>query len=148
MRQMPSPNQISPVSSKITALVVAAFCSHTGLSTFFAFVTTGEFVQKNMQKYLVLVKLNPLKTNAFFNAFSSLSQNPVEGVNISGSYNVFGVWDIAIWFEADSNDDALHFVGDKIRSMDGVVETHTMPATTIKEYMSSSKNSSSSSGNM
>jgi uncharacterized protein with GYD domain len=102
-----------------------------------------------MQKYLVLVKLNPLKTNAFFNAFSNLSQNPMEGVNISGSYNVFGVWDIAIWFEADSNDNALHFVGDKIRAMDGVVETHTMPATTIKEYMSSgSRNSSSSSGNM
>ena len=98
---------------------------------------------KNDAKNLVLIKLNPLKTNAFFDAFSTLSQNPMEGVSISGSYNVFGVWDIAIWFEADSNDNALHFVGDKIRAMDSVVETHTMPATAIKEYMSSSSSGSS-----
>ncbi len=96
-----------------------------------------------MQKYLVLIKLNPLKTNAFFDAFGTLPQKPMEGVSISGSYNVFGVWDIAIWFEADSNDNALHFVGDKIRAMDGVVETHTMPATAIKEYMRSSSSGSS-----
>jgi uncharacterized protein with GYD domain len=101
-------------------------------------------MQKNMQKYLVLIKLNPMKTNAFFDAFGTLSQKPMEGVNVYGSYNVFGNWDIAIWFEADSNDNALHFVGDKIRAMDGVVETHTMPATAIKEYMGSSGSSRSS----
>ncbi len=101
-----------------------------------------------MQKYLVLIKLNPLKTGAFFDAFSNLSQNPIEGVNVSGSYNVFGNWDIAIWFEADSNDNALHFVGDKIRAMEGVVDTHTMPATAIKEYSSSSSGSGMSSSNM
>ncbi len=78
------------------------------------------------------------------NAFSSMSQNPIEGVNVSGSYNVFGNWDIAIWFEADSNDNALHFVGDRIRAMEGVVDTHTMPATTIKEYTGSSSGMSSS----
>jgi hypothetical protein len=39
-----------------------------------------------------------------------------------------------VWFEADSNDNALHFVGEKIRSIDGVTETLTMPATSIKEY--------------
>lgn len=80
------------------------------------------------------------------NAFSSMSQNPIEGVNVSGSYNVFGNWDIAIWFEADSNDNALHFVGDRIRAMEGVVDTHTMPATTIKEYASGMSSRSSSSG--
>ena len=58
----------------------------------------------------------------------------MQGVNVNASYNVFGNWDIAVWFEADSNDNALHFVGDKIRSIDGVTETLTMPATTIKEY--------------
>ena len=98
-----------------------------------------------MQKYLVLVKLNPTKSAAFFDAFGSMSQNPIEGVNVYGSYNVFGNWDIAIWFEADTNDNAIHFVGEKIRTMDGVMETHTMPATAIKEYMSSSMGSSSSS---
>jgi uncharacterized protein with GYD domain len=101
-------------------------------------------MQQNMQKYLVLIKLNPMKTSAFFDAFGMLSQKPMEGVNVYGSYNVFGKWDIAIWFEADSNDNALHFVGDKIRAMEGVVETDTMPATTIKEYMSGGSSRSSS----
>jgi uncharacterized protein with GYD domain len=63
-----------------------------------------------------------------------MSRQPVQGVNVNASYNVFGNWDIAVWFEADSNDNALHFVGEKIRSIDGVTETLTMPATAIKEY--------------
>jgi len=89
----------------------------------------------NRQKYLVLVKLNPSKTLPFFNAISSMQSSPMDGINLSGAYNVFGNWDMAIWFEADSNDDAVHFVGEKIRVIDGVVDTQTMPATTIKEYM-------------
>ncbi len=102
------------------------------------------FVQNRsgMQKYLVLVKLDPMKTSSFFNSFTSMAQNPMNGVNINGSYNVFGNWDIAIWFEADSNDNALHFVGDKIRAIEGVVDTHTMPATAIKEFGSSMRSSS------
>ena len=87
-----------------------------------------------MQKYIVLVKLNTTKTLSFYNSLSALPKNPAEGVNLYGSYNVFGNWDFAIWFEADSNESAVHFVGEKIRSMDGVIETVTMPATPLKEY--------------
>ena len=88
-----------------------------------------------MQKYLVLIKLNPSKTETFFNALSNLTSKPIEGVNLYGSYNVFGNWDFAVWFEADSNDNAVHFVGERLRVIDGVIDTHTMPATVIKEYM-------------
>ncbi len=87
------------------------------------------------QKYLVLVKLNPSKTLPFFNAVSAMQSSPMEGVKLYGAYNVFGDWDMAIWFEADSNENAVHFVGEKIRIIDGVVDTHTMPTTAIKEYM-------------
>jgi uncharacterized protein with GYD domain len=111
MRQMPSQNKNSPFSFAVTRALLLFVCSHTYLCILSVFIKLVIFnMEKNMQKYLVLIKLNPLKTNAFFNAFSSLSQNPIEGVNISGSYNVFGNWDIAIWFEANSNDNALHFV--------------------------------------
>jgi hypothetical protein len=48
---------------------------------------------------------------------------------------------MAIWFEANSNDDAVHFVGEKIRAMEGVIETITMPATVIKDYSSMSSSS-------
>jgi uncharacterized protein with GYD domain len=94
-------------------------------------------VQKNMntQKYLVLVKLNPSKTLPFFNTVQSMAATPMEGVKLYGAYNVFGNWDMAIWFEADSNEAAVHFVGEKIRVIEGVADTHTMPATAIKEFM-------------
>jgi uncharacterized protein with GYD domain len=91
-------------------------------------------MQKNMQKYLVLIKLNPSKTEAFFNSLSALSDEPIEGVRVNASYNVFGAWDFAVWFEADSNENAIHFIGEKIRVMEGVNETLTMPATNIKEH--------------
>jgi uncharacterized protein with GYD domain len=86
------------------------------------------------QKYLILVKVNPSKAEAFCNGLMKLSEMPSEGVKLNTSYSVFGEWDFAIWFEANNNDDAVHFVGEKIRSMDGVVESITMPATPIKEY--------------
>jgi uncharacterized protein with GYD domain len=91
-------------------------------------------MEKNMQKYLVLVKLNPAKTETFFNSLSAISERPMEGVRVNASYNVFGSWDFAVWFEADSNENAIHFVGEKIRSIEGVNETLTMPATNIKEH--------------
>ncbi len=87
-----------------------------------------------MGKYLVLVKLNPSKTDPFFNSLNSLDKEPMEGVRIYASYNTFGNWDFAIWFEADSNENALHFVGDMIRPLEGVMETSTMPVTPVKEY--------------
>jgi len=96
----------------------------------------GDYMEKEnkMQKYLVLLKLNPSKSMGFFDGFGQLSDEPMEGVKINAAYNVFGNWDIAIWFEADSNENAVHFVGDKIRNLEGVIDSHTMPATSIKSY--------------
>jgi uncharacterized protein with GYD domain len=53
---------------------------------------------------------------------------------MNAAYNVFGEWDFAVWFEANNNDSAVHFVGEKLRSIEGVTETLTMPATPVKEY--------------
>lgn len=95
---------------------------------------SGSMSNRNMQKYLVLIKLHPTKTEAFFNAVSALSNMPAEGVRLDATYNVFGNWDFAVWFEAENNEKAVHFVGEQIRSIEGVIETITMPATAIKEY--------------
>jgi uncharacterized protein with GYD domain len=90
--------------------------------------------RRNMQKYLVLIKLNPTKTSEFLDSVSELSNMPAEGVRLDATYNVFGNWDFAVWFEADTNENAVHFVGEQIRSIEGVIETITMPATAVKEY--------------
>lgn len=62
------------------------------------------------------------------------SENPMEGVKLVEAYQVFGKWDFAVLFEADTNANALHFVGDKIRLIEGVMSTTTIPLTTIKDY--------------
>ncbi len=75
------------------------------------------------------------KTLPFFNTMTAMPKKAAEGISLDGIYNIFGNWDFAIWFEADSNESAVHFVGEKIRSIEGVLDTHTLPATAIKEYM-------------
>jgi len=62
------------------------------------------------------------------------SENPIKGVTLEEAYQVFGKWDYAILFQADTNENALHFVGDKIRLVEGVMETLTIPMNTIKDY--------------
>ncbi len=62
------------------------------------------------------------------------TENPIEGVKLEEAYQVFGKWDFAVLFEADNNENALHFVGDKIRLIEGVMETITIPLTPIKDY--------------
>jgi uncharacterized protein with GYD domain len=89
---------------------------------------------ESKQHYLVLIKLNPSKTEPFYNALNQISETPSEGVRMNAAYNVFGEWDFAVWFEANNNDSAVHFVGEKLRSIEGVTETLTMPATPVKEY--------------
>ncbi len=87
-----------------------------------------------MQKFLVLIRLDPSKTGNFFSSLMQLSNKPTEGVRLNATYNIFGEWDCAVWFEATNNDSAVHFVGEKLRAIEGVIETLTMPATAIKEY--------------
>lgn len=94
----------------------------------------GSNCTSTLQKFLVLIRLDPAKTGNFFSALTQLSDSPIEGVKLNATYNVFGEWDCAVWFEAINNDNAVHFVGEKLRSIEGVIETLTMPATPIKEY--------------
>ena len=64
---------------------------------------------------------------------------PIEGVKLEEAYQVFGGWDYAVLFEADTNENALHFVGDKIRLIEGVIETVTVPLSPIKNYRKNSQ---------
>ena len=87
-----------------------------------------------MQKYLILAKLGAGKGGEFWSGFAQLPDEPMKGVIIESSYSLFGYWDFAILFKADSNDNALHFVGEKLRAIEGVAETSTTPMTILKEH--------------
>ncbi len=87
-----------------------------------------------MQKYLVLVKVSSGKGGEFWSGFSKMPDEPMKGVTIESSWSLFGYWDFAIFFKADSNENALHFVGEVLRDIGGIAETSTTPMTVLKEH--------------
>ncbi len=91
---------------------------------------------KTVQKYLVMIKLSPNMAAKLYEPLMGFNEKAMEGVKLEEAYQVFGQWDFAILFQADNNEDALHFVGDKIRLIDGVLETFTIPLAPIKDYRS------------
>jgi uncharacterized protein with GYD domain len=91
-------------------------------------------MEKFVQKYLLLIKLSPNMAAKLYEPLLLFSQQPIEGVRLEEAYQVFGQWDFAILFQADTNANALHFVGDNIRLIEGVIETSTIPLVPIKDY--------------
>jgi hypothetical protein len=91
-------------------------------------------MKKGMQKYLVLVKLSSGKGGEFWNEFSKMPDEPMKGVMVESSWSLFGYWDFAIFFKTDSNENALHFVGEVLRAIPGVADTSTSPMTVLKEH--------------
>jgi len=86
------------------------------------------------QKYLAMIKISPNMAAKLYEPLMEFREKPIEGVTLEEAYQVFGQWDFAILFQADTNNDALHFVGDKIRLVEGVMETFTIPLSPIKNY--------------
>ena len=86
------------------------------------------------QKYLAMIKISPNMAAKLYEPLMEFEEQPIEGVQLQEAYQVFGRWDFAILFEADTNAAALHFVGDKIRLVEGVLETLTIPISPIKDY--------------
>ena len=89
---------------------------------------------EKMNKYLLLLKTASGKGGEFWEDFSKMPDAPMDGVMIHESYSLFGYWDFAIIFMADTNDNALHFVGEKLRAIRGIAETNTSPMTVLKKH--------------
>lgn len=87
-----------------------------------------------MPKYLVLLKIDPNRVGDVVRDLMGFPDNPATGVTLYHTYNLFGEWDVCIWFEADTHDNAMNFVQTKICPITGVTKTYTMPTTPIKEY--------------
>jgi uncharacterized protein with GYD domain len=89
---------------------------------------------KSVQKYLLMIKLSPNMAAKLYEPLMEYEETPMEGVKLEEAYQVFGQWDFAILFQADTNENALHFVGDKIRLIEGIMETLTIPLSPLKDY--------------
>lgn len=91
-------------------------------------------MEKVVQKYLVMIKLSPNMAAKLYEPLMQFSKEPMEGVKLEEAYQVFGQWDFAVLFQADTNANALQFVSDKLRLIEGVTETFTIPLAPIKNY--------------
>ena len=91
-------------------------------------------MEKTVQKYLLMIKLSPNMAAKLYEPLMEFPEKPMEGVKLEEAYQVFGQWDFAVLFQADTNTTALHFVGDKIRLIEGIIETSTIPLAPIKDY--------------
>lgn len=89
---------------------------------------------KTVQKYFVMIEVGPTKAGGIYDAIMQWKQKPIEGVELEEAYQVFGEWDFAVLFSADTNENALHFVGDIVRQVEGVLATSTMPISPVKRY--------------
>jgi len=78
-------------------------------------------------EYLVLLKLNPTKIANAIDSLRGLPEKPGPGIDLHYVMSVFGTWDVAMWFDADSTDKAVDFVHKKIGQISGVADAYTVP---------------------
>jgi hypothetical protein len=80
-----------------------------------------------MPEYLVLLKLNPTKLVETLNSIRNMDGNPVNGVDLEYSMNIFGNWDVGMWINAEESGQAMEFVQKKMKPLTGVTEVYTLP---------------------
>jgi len=87
----------------------------------------GTSTQKNPKaEYLTLLKLNPGKIVDAINALRGLSNKPSSGVDLCYTMNIFGTWDVGVWFYAENTESAAEFVYRKMREIPGVNDIYTV----------------------
>jgi DNA-binding Lrp family transcriptional regulator len=91
-------------------------------------------MEKSVQKYLLFIKLNPNMAAKLYEPLMEFGEKPMKGVKLEEAYRVFGKWDFSILFQADTNSDALDFVANKIRLVEGVIKTTTIPLAALKNW--------------
>jgi len=80
-----------------------------------------------MTDYLVLLKLDQGKIVKAIQSLRDLPEKPSTGVNLQYLMNIFGTWDVAMWFEAENSGKAVDFVQKKIGQISGVVDAYAVP---------------------
>lgn len=80
-----------------------------------------------MTDYLVLLRLDQGKIVKAIKSLRDLPEKPSPGVNLQYLMNIFGTWDVAMWFNAENSSKAVDFIEKKIGQISGVVDAYTVP---------------------
>ena len=80
-----------------------------------------------MTEYMVLQKLSPSKILDAIEKLRKLSEEENQGISNYYTMNIFGTWDVGVWFEAKNNNTALEFVQSKLKGVPGIVDSYVLP---------------------
>ena len=80
-----------------------------------------------MTEYCVLLKLSPSKILDAMDKLRKLPEQGIQGIDTYYLMNIFGTWDVGVWFEAKNNNKALDFVHSKLKEVPGVTDTFVLP---------------------
>jgi hypothetical protein len=79
-------------------------------------------VRNSMSEYLLLLRLNKAKLLEAIDALRKIPENPIPGVDLEYTMNIFGTWHVAVWFSSDNSTQAIEFINKKIGEIPGVVD--------------------------
>ena len=80
-----------------------------------------------MTEYFVLLKLSPAKILDAIEKLRKLPEEGIQGIETYYLMNIFGTWDVGVWFEAKNNNTALEFVHSKLKGVPGVDDSYVLP---------------------
>jgi hypothetical protein len=84
--------------------------------------------EKNrMTEYLVLLKLSPSKILDAIEDLRKIPKDGIQGVDTYYTMNIFGTWDVGVWFNAENATIAMDFVHNTLREVSGVVDSYALP---------------------
>lgn len=91
-------------------------------------------MEKSQQKFIAFIKIGSAGSGKLYDEIMKWKEKPMGGIKLQKAYQVFGKWDFAVLFEADTNENALHFVGDIVRPIEGVVAMRTIPVAPLRSW--------------
>lgn len=90
-----------------------------------------------MTEYLVLLKLSPSKILTAIEDLRKIPKDGIEGIDTYYTMNIFGAWDVGVWFNAKNTEVAMDFVHDTLREVSGVTDSYVLPM--FPQYLTVSK---------
>ena len=75
-----------------------------------------------MSEYLLLLRLNKAKLLETIDTLRKIPRNPIPGVDLDYTMNIFGTWHVAVWFSSNNSTQAIEFINKKIGVIPGVVD--------------------------
>ncbi len=81
-----------------------------------------------MPSYVTLLKVSGNRTKQVEKSLKEISQKPTRNIQTIGTWTSFGQYDGVCLFHAENEADAINFVSENLRGIEGVLSTETLTA--------------------